>query len=124
MTAPYDSAHEYVLALSRILSGVRVAQENVPWRPILADLATYQTLQELADEDMLTATPDYVMAQLIAGGWAGELFDDLMRLDEEFLRALEHGMPPTGGMGMGIDRLLMTVTGLGIRETILFPLVK
>jgi len=49
---------------------------------------------------------------------------EAMRLDEEFLRALEHGMPPTGGMGMGIDRLLMTVTGLGIRETILFPLVK
>ncbi len=50
--------------------------------------------------------------------------DEAMRLDEEFLRALEHGMPPTGGMGMGIDRLLMAITGLGIRETILFPLVK
>ena len=49
---------------------------------------------------------------------------EAMRLDEEFLRALEHGMPPTGGMGMGIDRLLMAITGLGIRETILFPLVK
>ncbi|GMA28631.1 lysine--tRNA ligase [Arenivirga flava] len=50
--------------------------------------------------------------------------DEAMRLDEEFLAALEHAMPPTGGMGMGIDRLLMAITGLGIRETILFPLVK
>jgi lysyl-tRNA synthetase class 2 len=53
---------------------------------------------------------------------AGDL--EAMQLDEEFLRALEYGMPPSGGMGMGIDRLLMALTGLGIRETILFPLVK
>ncbi len=49
---------------------------------------------------------------------------EAMNVDEEFLRALEHAMPPTGGMGMGMDRLLMALTGLGIRETILFPLVK
>ena len=50
--------------------------------------------------------------------------DEAMRLDEDFLAAMEHAMPPSGGMGMGIDRLLMALTGLGIRETILFPLVR
>jgi lysyl-tRNA synthetase, class II len=49
---------------------------------------------------------------------------EAMRLDEDYLRAMEYGMPPMGGMGMGIDRLLMVLTGLGIRETILFPLVR
>ena len=50
--------------------------------------------------------------------------EEAMPLDEDFLRAMEFGMPPMGGMGMGVDRLLMALTGLGIRETILFPLVK
>ena len=55
-------------------------------------------------------------------GSKGDL--EAMPLDEDFLRAMEYAMPPMGGMGMGVDRLLMALTGLGIRETILFPLVK
>jgi lysyl-tRNA synthetase class 2 len=55
-------------------------------------------------------------------GSKGDL--EAMQVDEDFLRAMEFAMPPTGGMGMGVDRLLMALTGLGIRETILFPLVK
>ncbi|MGH3615892.1 MAG: lysine--tRNA ligase [Pseudonocardia sp.] len=50
--------------------------------------------------------------------------DEAMQVDDDFLRAMEYGMPPTGGMGMGVDRLLMTLTGRGIRETILYPLVR
>jgi lysyl-tRNA synthetase, class II len=64
--------------------------------------------ERLTDQSKLRATGD----------------DEAMRLDEDFLRALEYGMPPSGGVGMGIDRLLMALTGLGIRETILFPLVR
>jgi lysyl-tRNA synthetase class 2 len=63
--------------------------------------------------------------RLVEQGRLGAKGDvEAMSVDEDFLRAMEFGMPPMGGMGMGVDRLLMALTGLGIRETILFPFVK
>jgi lysyl-tRNA synthetase, class II len=49
---------------------------------------------------------------------------EAMQLDEDFLRALEYGMPPAGGMGVGIDRIMIMLTGETVRETLLFPMVR
>jgi lysyl-tRNA synthetase, class II len=85
----------------------------------------YIGTQELATGYSELVDPVEQRERLVAQARLAERGDDeAMRLDEDFLRAMEYGMPPAGGMGMGIDRLLIVLTGLGIRETILFPLVR
>ncbi|MGQ0624294.1 MAG: bifunctional lysylphosphatidylglycerol synthetase/lysine--tRNA ligase LysX [Sporichthyaceae bacterium] len=70
--------------------------------------------------DPLEQRARFTAQSLLAAGGDAEA----MVLDEDFLRALEYAMPPTGGLGMGVDRLLMMLTGASIRQSVLFPFVR
>ena len=88
------------------------------WDLIIGGVEIAPAYSELVD-------PVEQRRRLVAQSLAAAKGDpEAMQLDEDFLRALEYGMPPTGGMGLGVDRLVMLLTGKGIRETILFPLLK
>ncbi|MEO9137971.1 MAG: lysine--tRNA ligase [Jatrophihabitans sp.] len=88
------------------------------WDLIIAGIEIAPAYSELVDP--VEQRRRLVQQSIAAAGGDPEA----MELDEDFLRALEYGMPPTGGMGLGVDRLIMILTGKGIRETILFPLLK
>lgn len=63
--------------------------------------------------------------RLTAQSWLAANGDpEAMEVDEDFLTALDYAMPPTGGLGLGVDRLIMLLTGRSIRETLPFPLVR
>ncbi|MGN6606714.1 MAG: lysine--tRNA ligase [Jatrophihabitans sp.] len=88
------------------------------WDLIIGGVEIAPAYSELVD-------PVEQRSRLVAQSLAAAAGDpEAMQQDEDFLRALENGMPPTGGLGMGVDRLVMLLTGKGIRETILFPLLK
>jgi lysyl-tRNA synthetase class 2 len=88
------------------------------WDLIIDGKETGTAFSELVDP---VIQRERLAAQSLAAA-AGD--PEAMALDEDFLRALEYGAPPMGGLGLGIDRLVMMFTGVGIREAILFPLMK
>jgi lysyl-tRNA synthetase, class II len=102
LAKPHRSKPSLVEAFDLIINGIELA-------PAYSELNDPVIQRERLVEQSLQA----------AGG-----NPEAMDLDESFLRAMEHGMPPAGGMGMGVDRLVMLLTGAGIRETILFPLLR
>jgi lysyl-tRNA synthetase class 2 len=105
-TAPLTRAHRSLPGLTE------------KWDLYIRGVETATAYSELVDP-VVQRERFVAQARLAAAG-----DPEAMRLDEDFLRAMEYGLPPSGGVGMGIDRLLMALTGLGIRETILFPLVR
>ncbi|CAM3069079.1 lysine--tRNA ligase [Actinomyces slackii] len=88
------------------------------WDLYIRGMETATAYSELADP---VVQRERFEAQALA---AANGDPEAMILDEDFLVAMEQGFPPCGGMGMGIDRVLMALTGQGIRETITFPIVK
>ncbi len=88
------------------------------WDLVIAGVELVTAYSELADP--VIQRERLVAQSILAAG--GDV--EAMALDEDFLRALEYGFPPTGGMGMGIDRLIRMLMGVGIRETILFPMLR
>jgi lysyl-tRNA synthetase class 2 len=88
------------------------------WDLIIGGMERGTGFSELVDP---VIQRDRLVAQSLAAA-AGD--PEAMQLDEDFLTALEFGAPPMGGLGLGIDRLVMLFTNAGIRETILFPLLK
>jgi len=91
---------------------------NEAWDLIVNGIELAPAYSEL--NDPVIQRQRLVEQSLLAAGGDPEAMD----LDEVFLRAMEFGMPPAGGMGMGVDRLVMLLTGVGIRESILFPLLR
>jgi lysyl-tRNA synthetase, class II len=102
LAKPHRSKPGLVEAFDLIINGVELAPAYTELNDPVIQRA------RLTEQSLLAAAGD----------------PEAMDLDEAFLRAMEFGMPPAGGVGLGVDRLVMLLTGAGIRETILFPLLR
>ena len=88
------------------------------WELFIAGMEIANSYTELNDPDL-----QQELFQTQLAGLSDE--DSMAKMDSDFIRALRHGMPPTGGLGVGIDRLVMLLTNSqSIREIILFPLLR
>jgi len=102
LARPHRSVPGLVEAWDLVVAGVELA-------PAYSELVDpVEQRRRLTEQSLLAAGGD----------------PEAMRLDEDFLQALEHGAPPMGGVGMGVDRLIMLLTGRNLRENITFPFVR
>jgi lysyl-tRNA synthetase class 2 len=89
------------------------------WECFVSGIEIANAFSELNDPDEQRARFEEQRRLTAAGD------DETQPFDEDFLRALEHGMPPTSGVGLGIDRLVMVLSGRpSIREVVLFPAMR